>query len=247
MIASSSTRSVLFDVGGVLVDSHPDPLAVAALLGEETAAFARLVDQAIWAHRREYDAGCSDRQFWDRVAGDCGLPEPSPATLKELVGLDTARMLDANPDVIELARDLRRGGARLGIVSNAPYSVSRSIKESEWGSCFDFFVFSCDYGVCKPSSRDRTSTTLSSSMTARSTCGRPSSWAWAGSCGRIRWTRVSASESLVTCSERGKSPGSWRIRGSGRFWHRGRGYSLVEFPPVEATKSTTSLQNAAKE
>ena len=34
MIASSSTRSVLFDVGGVLVDSHPDPLAVAALLGE---------------------------------------------------------------------------------------------------------------------------------------------------------------------------------------------------------------------
>ena len=153
MIASSSTRSVLFDVGGVLVDSHPDPLAVAALLGEETAAFARLVDQAIWAHRGEYDAGCSDRQFWDRVAGDCGLPEPSPATLKELVGLDTARMLDANPDVIELTRDLRRGGARLGIVSNAPYSVSRSIKESEWGSCFDFFVFSCDYGVCKPQRR----------------------------------------------------------------------------------------------
>ena len=150
MIASGSTGGLLFDVGGVLVDSHPDPLAVAALLGEETAAFARLVDQAIWAHRREYDAGCSDRQFWDRVAGDCGLPEPSSATLKELVGLDTARMLDANPDVIELARDLRRGGARPGIVSNAPYPVSRSDKASGWGRCFGLLSVFLRYGGCKP-------------------------------------------------------------------------------------------------
>ena len=78
MIASSSTRSVLFDVGGVLVDSHPDPLAVAALLGEETAAFARLVDQAIWAHRGEYDAGCSDSSSGTVLPATVGSPNPAP-------------------------------------------------------------------------------------------------------------------------------------------------------------------------
>lgn len=39
----------------------------------------------------------------------------------------------------------------MGILSNAPYPVAKAIKRSEWAKLFDFFAFSCDYGVCKPS------------------------------------------------------------------------------------------------
>ena len=124
MTAQGSSRTVLFDVGGVLVDTHPDPHAIAELFGDGSRGLTTLVDHAMWAHRGEYDAGMSDREFWDRIAGDCGQPEPSSALLKELVALDASRM--ATP-------------------------IAKAIRRSEWGSLFDFFAFSCDYGICKPS------------------------------------------------------------------------------------------------
>lgn len=96
MNAQGSSRTVLFDVGGVLVDAHPDPHAIAELFGDDSRGLTSLVDQAMWAHRGEYDAGLSDREFWDRIAGDCGQPEPSHALLKQLVALDASRMERAN-------------------------------------------------------------------------------------------------------------------------------------------------------
>ena len=151
MNAQGSSRTVLFDVGGVLVDTHPDPHAIAELFGDGSRGLTTLVDQAMWAHRGEYDAGMSDREFWDRIAGDCGQPEPSSALLKELVALDASRMATANEDTLDLVRRLRRQAVRVGILSNAPYPIAKAIRRSVWGSLFDFFAFSCDYGICKPS------------------------------------------------------------------------------------------------
>ena len=151
MNAQGSSRTVLFDVGGVLVDAHPDPRAIAELFGDGSRGLTTLVDQAMWAHRGEYDAGMSDREFWDRIAGDCGQPEPSSALLKELVALDASRMTTANEQTLDLVRRLRRQAVRVGILSNAPYPIAKAIRRSAWGSLFDFFAFSCDYGICKPS------------------------------------------------------------------------------------------------
>ena len=151
MNAQGSSRTVLFDVGGILVDTHPDPHAIAELFGDGSRGLTTLVDQAMWAHRGEYDAGMSDREFWDRIAGDCGQPEPSSALLKELVALDASRMATANEDTLDFVRRLRRQAVRVGILSNAPYPIAKAIRRSEWGSLFDFFAFSCDYGICKPS------------------------------------------------------------------------------------------------
>ena len=142
---------MLFDVGGVLVDAHPDPHAIAELFGDDSRGLTSLVDQAMWAHRGEYDAGLSDREFWDRIAGDCGQPEPSHALLKQLVALDASRMERANEATLGLVRQLRRQAVRVGILSNAPYPIAKAIRRSEWGSLFDFFAFSCDHGICKPS------------------------------------------------------------------------------------------------
>lgn len=151
MNAQGSSRTVLFDVGGVLVDTHPDPRSIAELFGDGSRGLTTLVDQAMWTHRGEYDAGMSDREFWDRIAGDCGQPEPSSALLKELVALDASRMAVANEETLDLVRRLRRQAVRVGILSNAPYPIAKAIRRSKWGSLFDFFAFSCDYGICKPS------------------------------------------------------------------------------------------------
>ena len=151
MNAQGSSRTVLFDVGGVLVNAHPDPHAIAELFGDDSRGLTSLVDQAMWAHRGEYDAGLSDREFWDRIAGDCGQPEPSHALLKQLVALDASRMERANEATLGLVRQLRRQAVRVGILSNAPYPIAKAIRRSEWGSLFDFFAFSCDHGICKPS------------------------------------------------------------------------------------------------
>ena len=151
MNAQGSSRTVLFDVGGVLVDTHPDPQAIAELFGDGSRGLTTLVDQAMWTHRGDYDAGLPDRDFWDRIAGDCGYPEPTSALLKQLVALDTSRMQTANEEALGLVRRLRHQGVRVGILSNTPYPVAKAIRHSEWGSLFDFFAFSCHYGVCKPS------------------------------------------------------------------------------------------------
>lgn len=151
MNAQGSSRTVLFDVGGVLVETHPDPQAIAEMFGDGSRGLTSLVDQAMWTHRGSYDAGLADREFWDRIAGDCGQPEPTSKLLSQLVALDTSRMATASEATLTLVRLLRHQGVRVGILSNAPHPIARAIRSSQWGKLFDFFAFSCDYGSCKPS------------------------------------------------------------------------------------------------
>ena len=44
MNAQGSSRTVLFDVGGVLVDAHPDPALIARMFGDESRGLTTLVD-----------------------------------------------------------------------------------------------------------------------------------------------------------------------------------------------------------
>ena len=62
MNAQGSSRTVLFDVGGVLVDAHPDPHAIAELFGDGSRGLTTLVDQAMWTHRGE-TLGCPTVNF----------------------------------------------------------------------------------------------------------------------------------------------------------------------------------------
>ena len=197
MNAQGSSRTVLFDVGGVLVDAHPDPHAIAELFGDGSRGLTTLVDQAMWTHRGEYDAGMSDREFWDRIAGDCGQPEPSSALLKELVALDASRMATANEEALDLVRRLRRQAVRLGILSNAPYPIAKAIRRSEWGS---LSISSPSRATTVSASRPAVSTVTfscastyptrmsSSSMTVARTSARPSSWVCRVSSGRASRT-----------------------------------------------------------
>lgn len=146
------TTAVLFDVGGVLVTNRPDPARVAQLLGLDTSAESvSLVDHSTWFHRDAYDAGCSDREFWDRVAGDCGLGEISDETLHALVDEDVARSEEPDPGALAIARELHGCGLRLGILSNAPVAIARAIEHRPWAvGLFDSFTFSGPLRETKP-------------------------------------------------------------------------------------------------
>ena len=150
MVAEPLARPVLFDVGGVLVNSHPDPAYIAELIGDGSSELVSLVDQAMWANRDAYDAGASDRDFWDRVSGDCGQPQVSDDVLAKLVEHDSMRMHDADPEAVALIDELAQAGARLGILSNAPRPIADQIRRASWAKAFTSFVFSCDAGSCKP-------------------------------------------------------------------------------------------------
>ena len=75
---------------------------------------------------------------------DASIPDPDAH--QAVPDLD----VDANEQALALVRLLRHQGVRVGILSNAPYPIAKAIRRSEWGSLFDFFAFSCDYGICKP-------------------------------------------------------------------------------------------------
>lgn len=144
--------AALFDVGGVLVTNRPDPTRVALLLGmTPTPESVSLVDHSIWFHRDAYDAGCSDREFWDRVAGDCGLGEIDDDTLLDLVQEDVSRSETPDPGALVFARELHDMGLRLGILSNAPVAIASAIRTRPWVlGLFESFTFSGPLGETKP-------------------------------------------------------------------------------------------------
>lgn len=145
-------KVVLFDVGGVLVTSRPSARTVATVLGldPDSREAVGLVDRAMWFHRDAYDAGGTDREFWDSVAGDCGLPELDDATIASLVSEDVSRSESPDPQTLALARELHGRGYRLGILSNAPVAIAVAIEHRPWADIFDTFTFSGTLGVCKP-------------------------------------------------------------------------------------------------
>ena len=148
----SGTAVVLFDVGGVLVTSRPNAATVATVLGlpGDDADTVDMVDKALWFHREAYDAGASDRAFWDSVAGDCGLPELDEATVAHLVHEDVSRSRHPDADALGLAVQLHDHGLRLGILSNAPVAIARAIEGWPWAGIFESFTFSGPLGQCKP-------------------------------------------------------------------------------------------------
>ncbi len=146
-------QAILFDVGGVLVTSRPDPSRIARLLGLDPSAAdaVELVDHAIWFHRDSYDIGLDDREFWNRVAGDCGLGEIDDVTLHSLVVEDTSRFETPDPGAVAVAHQLH-ATKRLGILSNAPVAVANAVESQRWArELFESFTFSGPLGTAKPS------------------------------------------------------------------------------------------------
>jgi putative hydrolase of the HAD superfamily len=113
-------RTVIFDFGEVisLSPSNADRAAIARL-AEVDDADAEKFWRAYSAHRDGLDQGTAGAiAYWQAISDDLGAAWDE-ARMHELWAADFRSWLSINPAVIEVLSDLRAGGTRLALLSNA--------------------------------------------------------------------------------------------------------------------------------
>jgi putative hydrolase of the HAD superfamily len=132
-------RTVVFDYGEVisLTPTEADRETIRALAGVPAEPFWR----AYFAHRDGLDQGTAGvRAYWQAIAAELGVTW-SDARIHELWAADFRSWLSVNPGTIEVLADLRAGGTRLALLSNAGPDFGSYFRHgplSDW--CDDFFV-----------------------------------------------------------------------------------------------------------
>lgn len=139
---------VVFDLGGVLLRPEGPAADLARVLGVEVPA----VLAPYWRHRDAYDRGGPAAEFWGALRQDLvtdGL-EPAAVTDDELDHLDASRWAQLADGSAALLDDLARAGTQTAVLSNAPASLARTVREAGWSRAFGHLVFSSDLGLMKP-------------------------------------------------------------------------------------------------
>ncbi len=140
--------AVVFDIGGVLTTSEGGVPELSDLIGVERERFAG----PYWKHRPDYDRGTSPQEYWPLVAADLGM-EFSAEDIDRLDRFDAQRWSQLAPGRFELVSGLQSAGVVTALLSNAPSSMARVVKESAWSAGFAERVFSCDLGLIKPDAK----------------------------------------------------------------------------------------------
>jgi putative hydrolase of the HAD superfamily len=136
-------RAVIFDYGNVLCDPQ-DPAEIAAM-----AAILNLprdqFDEIYWRDRLAYDeAKLNPAEYWN----DFG--PVTPAQIEHLNQIDELSWTHPNPVMTDWARQLRKAGFRIGLLSNMPFTVRDAVLNCEWLPEFDHRTFSCELRTSKP-------------------------------------------------------------------------------------------------
>jgi putative hydrolase of the HAD superfamily len=144
--SSSSLQAVVFDYGRVLSYS-PTPREwrqLASTAGRPPDEFK--LDY--WRYRDEYDrASCGAAAYWQAVAR---RPLDS-RTLGRLIELDNQQWTRVNPEMLGLARRLRKAGIKTAILSNMEFEMLAAMRAKfPWLSEFAVKIFSCEVRLVKP-------------------------------------------------------------------------------------------------
>ncbi|MDR3312258.1 MAG: HAD family phosphatase [Spirochaetaceae bacterium] len=145
-------KAVIFDYGNVisLPQDGSDARAMSALTGIPADFFAAPHQE----FRADFDRGIIDGITLYRcllesrgrhdLAGD-------PALLTRLAELEGASWDTLNQDVVAWALELRRGGLKLGVLSNMPHEfLARHERDIPVFTAADYACFSCRVGLIKP-------------------------------------------------------------------------------------------------
>ncbi len=141
-------KAVLFDYGNVL--SHPgEPGRIAEnpnLKNLEANSFCN----AYWHGREDYDRGTVEAaHYWDGVGKK--LDRIFSTQEKEhLIAQDIACWSILNSVMLEWVSHLKQKGIIIGLISNMPLELTRSIRNEPWIANFDHCTFSCEIGLVKP-------------------------------------------------------------------------------------------------
>ncbi len=138
-----TSRTVVFDLGGVLVPSSRVIPLLAAEVGVPEADFSA----AYWTGRLAFDLGEAAAVYWTGVVRALGR-EPEPALLERLERIDAHKWSDLPDESAALLADL--AGERLAVLSNAPAPLAAAVRAAPWSSVVDALVFSAEVALMKP-------------------------------------------------------------------------------------------------
>ncbi|GAA3244262.1 HAD family phosphatase [Pseudonocardia petroleophila] len=139
------TRTVVLDVGDVLIPTGPLHESVGAGLGLDAETFRA----GFGTGRAGYDLGGPAGEYWSGVVRAWGR-DPEPALLAELERRDAERWTALPPGEAELVAELAAAGDRLAILSNAPAPLAAAARAASWTDPFEVIVFSAEVGLAKP-------------------------------------------------------------------------------------------------
>jgi len=148
-LKSSPWDAVLFDYGRVLsyAPSREELLDFAAVTGVSEAVFFELYSNT----RDHYDRGHADyREHWQRFA-EAAEVQISHSTVERMVAMESDMWTRLNPEMLELAREIKSRGLKTAILSNMPFDLLAELRRKfDWLDEFDVQIWSCELGVIKP-------------------------------------------------------------------------------------------------
>jgi putative hydrolase of the HAD superfamily len=105
---------------------------------------------AYFAHRDGLDQGTAGvAAYWRAIGGDIGA-EWDEARVHELWAADVRSWLSINPAMIDVLADLRAGGTRLALLSNAGPDLGSYFRHGAFGGFFAGIYVSGELGLLKP-------------------------------------------------------------------------------------------------
>ena len=145
---SLSGQTVIFDYGEVisLTQSPADREVIRSLAGVDAEPFWH----AYFAHRDGLDQGSAGvAAYWRAIAEEVGATWDD-ARVHELWAADFRSWLSINPATVEIIADLKAGGTRLALLSNAGADFGSYFRHGPLGDYFAACYVSGELNLLKP-------------------------------------------------------------------------------------------------
>ena len=145
---SLSGQTVIFDYGEVisLTQSPADREVIRSLAGVDAEPFWH----AYCAHRDGLDQGSAGvAAYWRAIAEEVGATWDD-ARVHELWAADFRSWLSINPATVEIIADLKAGGTRLALLSNAGADFGSYFRHGPLGDYFAACYVSGELNLLKP-------------------------------------------------------------------------------------------------
>lgn len=146
---SLSPKTVILDYGEVISfsPSAADRAAIEQLAGVAPQRFWA----SYWAHRAELDLAHEGvREYWAAIREDTGA-DWDDGRVYELWVADLRSWMSVNPATVDVMADLKAGGTRLALLSNAGPDFGSYFRYGILGEYFDAFYISGELNMLKPS------------------------------------------------------------------------------------------------
>lgn len=149
MAISIPGKVIVFDYGEVIsvTPTEEDRAALTELAGGDAEVFW----PAYWRHRDALDQGTlSIQAYWRGIERELG-ESWGDATIHRLWLADFRSWLSIDHDTLEVLLDLKAGGTRLALLSNAGRDFSSYFRHGTLGDLFEQVFVSGELGTIKPS------------------------------------------------------------------------------------------------